>query len=113
MVCVKLGRGNDCVICCVYIPPECSFTYVSSVVQFLTDLTSSFRKCVIVGDFNFPDIDWSILMGTSNSSNCFCNLVFDCNLTQHVSKPTHVQGNLLDLVLTSASVAVSRLSVCR
>ena len=70
MVCVKLGRGNDCVICCVYIPPECSFSYVSSVVQFLTDLTSSFRKCVIVGDFNFPDIDWSILMGTSNSSNC-------------------------------------------
>ena len=111
MVCVKLGRGIDCVICCVYIPPECSFSYVSSVVQFLTDLTSSFRKCVVVGDFNFPDIDWSILMGTSNSSNCFCNFVFDCNLTQHVSKPTHVQGNLLDLVLTSASVAVSRLSV--
>ena len=104
MVCVKLGRGNDCVICCVYIPPECSFSYVSS------DLTSSFRKCVIVGDLNFPAIDWSILMDTSNSSNCFCNFV---NLTQHVSKPTHVQGNLLDLVLTSASVAVSRLSVCR
>ena len=111
IVTVKLGQGNNNVICCVYIPPECSFSYVSHVVQFLTDLTSSFCKCVIIGDFNFPDIDWSVLMGTSNSSNCFCNFVFDCNLTQHVSEPTHVKGNLLDLVLSSASVVVNRLTV--
>ena len=25
--------------------------------MFLTDLTSSFCKCVIIGDFNLPDID--------------------------------------------------------
>ena len=108
IVIVKIGQGNNNVICCVYIPPECSFSYVSHVVQFLTDLTSSFCKCVIIGDFNFPDIDWSVLMGTSN---CFCNFVFDCNLTQHVSEPTHVKGNLLDLVLSSASVVVNRLTV--
>ena len=111
IVTVKIGQGNNNFICCVYIPPECSFSYVSHVVQFLTDLTPSFCKCVILGDFNFPDIDWSILMGTSNSSNCFCNFVFDCNLTQHVSEPTHVKGNLLDLVLSSASVVVNRLTV--
>ena len=50
-------------------------------------------------------------MGTSNQSNCFCNFVFDCNLTQHVSAPTHVKGNLLDLVLISPSISVNHLIV--
>ena len=107
IVSVKIGPCNDTVICCVYVPPESSLSYVSSVA----DLSSSFSKCIIVGDFNFPDIDWFALMGTSNSSSCFCNFVFDCNLSQHVSEPTHVKGNLLDLVLTSASVVVKHLTV--
>ena len=50
-------------------------------------------------------------MGTSHQSNCFCNFVFDCNLTQHVPDPTHVKGNLLDLVLTSQSVSINSLIV--
>ena len=48
----------------------------------------------------FSDIDWTV-----------CNFVFDCNLTQHVSDPTHVKGNLLDLVLTSPSISVNHLIV--
>ena len=70
-------------------------------MHYLTYFESSFSKCITVGDFNFPDIDWSTLMGTSIPSNSFCNFVFDCNLTEHVLEPTHIKG---DLVLTSASV---------
>lgn len=33
------------------------------------------------------------------------------NLTQHISRPTHVKGNLLDLVLTSPDVAVNSVVV--
>ena len=111
IISIKIGQGYNLVICCIYVPPESSFSYVSSLVHFLTDLSSSFSKIIIVGDFNFPDIDWSTLMGTSISSNCFCNFVFDCNLSQHVLEPTHVKGNVLDLVLTSASVVVNHLTV--
>jgi hypothetical protein len=50
-------------------------------------------------------------MGTSSSSVCFCNFVFDCNLTQHVLEPTHVKGNVLDLVFTSASVVIDILTI--
>ena len=112
VICIKLGQGNDIiVICCVYVPPGSPLTYVSSLVHFLTKLTSSFTKCIVVGDFNFPDIDWSVLMGTSNPSNCFCNFVFACNLSQHVFEPTHVKGNVLDLVFTSISVVLNDLIV--
>ena len=58
-----------------------------------------------------PDIDWSVLMGTLNQSNCFCNFIFDCNLTQHVFVPTHIKGNLLDLVLSSPSISINHLIV--
>ena len=111
VVCVKIGQSNDSIICCIYMPPESSLSYVSSVVYFLTKLSSSFSKCIFVGDFNFPDIDWSALTGSSSQSICFCNFVFDCNLAQHVSEPTHVKGNMLDLVLTSPGVAVNHVTV--
>ena len=48
-------------------------------------------------------------MGTSIPSNSFCKFVFDCNL--YVLEPTHIKGNILDLVLTSASVFVSNLTI--
>ena len=35
-------------------------------------------------------------MGTSNSSNSFCNFVFECDLNQHVLEPTHVKGNTVN-----------------
>ena len=109
IICIRIG--TELIICCVYVPPESSLSHVSSLVYFVTNLTSSFSKCIFVGDFNFPYIDWFALMGTSPSSICFCNLVFDCNLTQHVLEPTHVKGNVLVLVLTSASVVIDILTI--
>ena len=111
IVSVKLGQSDDLVICCVYVPPDAPLSYVSSLVYYLTDLTSSFRKCTFVGDFNFPDIDWHTLSGSSSLSNCFCNFVFDCNITQHVLEPTHVKGNILDLILTSENVSIDHLTI--
>jgi len=111
VVTVKLGLGYELVICCVYIPPSVSHSYVCLLIHYLTDLQSSSVHCIIVGYFNFPDINWSSLYASSELSNMFCDFIFDCNLTQHVSQPTHVKGNILDLVLSSASVTIDNLSV--
>ena len=45
------------------------------------------------------------------SSNVFCEFIFDCNLTQHLTQPTHKKGNTLNLVLISPSVNIEQLSV--
>ena len=100
VVSIKLGLTKEIVICCVYVPPDSSPTYVSSLVTYLTSLISSFERCIFVDDFNFPDIDWSYL------SNYFCEFIFDCNLSQHLMESTHIKGNILDLVLTSPSVSI-------
>ena len=111
VVSIKLGMTDFLVICCVYVPPACNDMYVSSLVKYLTGIVSSFQKCVFVGDFNFPDIDWSCLIGSCTLSNNFCEFVFDCNLIQHVTESTHISGNVLDLVLTSHDVTIDQLSI--
>ncbi len=41
----------------------------------------------------------------------FFHFVFDCDLTQLVSVPTHNRGNCIDLVLSSSPEAVGSMSV--
>ena len=105
---VSIKHNYDYISCAVYIPPHSSESYVFSVVQYLSDIVCSFSNCIIVGDFNFPDVCWSSLSGTSSLSNHFCEFVFDHNLTQHVTNPTHIMGNI---VLTSAGMSIIDLSV--
>ena len=85
--------------------------HISSSVLYFTSLISCSIRCIFVGDFNFPDINWSSLIGSSLSSNTFCEFIFDCSLTQHVMQPTHIKGNILDLVLTTPSVNIEHISV--
>ena len=53
-------------------------------------------ECLIMGDFNHPDIRWNSL-GISNESAKFLLLVL---ITQHVLEPTR-GDNVLDLILSS------------
>ena len=111
VISVEVGINHDLVLCSIYVPPDSPVSLISSLVLYLSSLVSSYNRCIFAGDFNFPDISWSSLLGSSMSSNVFCEFIFDCNLTQHVTQPTHKKGNILDLVLTSPSVNIKHLSV--
>ena len=54
---------------------------------------------------------WWTLTGNSAASDNFCEFIFESNLTQLVDSPTHVCGNILDLVLTNCPEHVTNLSV--
>jgi Reverse transcriptase (RNA-dependent DNA polymerase)/Endonuclease-reverse transcriptase len=57
------------------------------------------KNCVLVGDFNMPDIDWD--NGTARGRACeLLEAAQDRLLEQLVTFPTHVRGNTLDLILT-------------
>ena len=89
-----------CIVCCVYSPPTVSLTTFTDTLSFLSNLASD-HNVLIIGDFNLPDLNWSTLSGSSVMSNLFCDFVFDYNLSQLVSVPTHIKGNCLDLVLSN------------
>ena len=55
---------------------------------------------MLMGDFNFPDTDWSVPLGTSNASQQLVDCIDDAFLTQHVKQATR-NNSVLDLVFTS------------
>ena len=69
--------------------------------MYLNNMVSTSECVLIVIDFYLLDISGPSLTGTSPSSNYLCELIFDLNLMQHVNSPTHLKGNILDLVLTN------------
>ena len=50
---------------------------------------------------SFPDINWNDYSASNSVSVTFCDIIFYLNLTQLVTKPTHVHGNILDVVLSN------------
>jgi len=58
----------------------------------------TYRSVLVMGDFNYPDINWNALRA-DNNGNKFLKLVMDCYLEQHVCIPTR-GNNILDLILT-------------
>ena len=96
-------------ICTVYVPPISSKEYHLDMMAYLASLDSN--NLLIVGDFNCPDVIWPSLTASTPFSNDLCDFVFNSNLTQLVSCPTHVKGNILDLILTSNEESIFDLKV--
>ena len=56
--------------------------------------------CVIVGDFNYSNIDWDVMFYASSSEE-FVMAVQDNFLSQHIDFPTHSSGTQPDLALSN------------
>ena len=110
MVSVKLNCKIPLIICLIYIPPHSSTEYFSCIFNYLNDLLSHNHNIILLGDFNFPDINWNSLTGQSFYFNQFCNLIFQYNLTQFVTFPISVMRNILDLVLNDNNDLISAIS---
>ena len=77
----------------------------------ITKLCSTFMGHVILlGDFNWPDIDWSNYTASHRYSTeaKFLDILHKNFLLQHVNKPTRARGtdtpNILDLVISDGTV---------
>lgn len=108
---VKLELKTPITFCVVYLLPLSSPSYHSDLLSYFDFLLTPNGKTVILGDFNFPDIGWETLSGTSPHSNYFCDLMYKFNLNQFVSHPTHVKGNILDIVLSNDPDLIQNLTV--
>ena len=82
---------------------------VSILIQVIQSDPSS--DTIVVGDFNLPDIHWDTLSASSTVSKAFCDFVFDNTLIQLVDHPTHTRGNILDLILTSSTKCIAKLTI--
>ena len=94
----------------VYIPPNSPDSYHNSVFNFIRSLPQA-DDLIILGDFNYPNIDWQTLYGHNQHSSSFCNIITNLNLWQLIESPTHIAGNILDLLLTNNDAVIQNLHV--
>ena len=99
---VRLKLNKVIVVSVVYVPPSIDSLSFSTLLSYMGTLFSTGDPVFILGDFNCPDIEWTTLSGTSPLSTALCDFVFDYNICQAILSPTHVMGNVLDLVLTNS-----------
>ena len=112
----KVARSNITVVC-VYRSPSASEAENSELLTHLGNLASRATKLVILGDFNAPEIDWSMEWAPQNTfGGQLIQLIRSKGLVQHVNQPTRWRvgqtPGLLDLVLTKEERDVVRLHVC-
>ena len=76
----------------------------------LIEIFQSQHECVIMGDFNLPNIDWTLQRPTPAPGNKLMQLLADNNLTQHVHKTTR-QNNIMDLVISTEEELIVNLKI--
>ena len=97
---------NKLRFCCTYLPPSKSraLPNVKSCCNFLKQLVHN-GPLFILGDFNFPTIDWSSMCSNNSSEQHFADFCGQYGLYQHISEPTyhghHQSDSILDLVLSN------------
>ena len=106
---------NNFVIGCIYRSPSSSPENDDCLQALLNALfTSNNNNCrnntIVVGDFNYPTIDWDRWVCVDNKTSCnkFLETLMDNFLIQNVLSPTRARTSatphILDLVLTANDI---------
>ena len=105
---VPLQGTDHLVIGVIYRSPDAKIEQSGSINDMIDEIVKRRHShLLIMGDFNYPEIDWQCLASINDEScspaNKFKRCVWNHFLCQHVHQPTHFRGlqkaNILDLVL--------------
>ena len=89
-----------------YRPPSTALNYMQELEKSLSMIEGNGKNLtlVLLGDFNFPNINWSApspsTLCSDGISAYFCDIIDDNFLHQMINVPAR-KGNILDLVLVN------------
>ena len=99
-------RTDDIQLHVIYRSPNSKRENDEELCRWVTNMRGT---NILTGDFNFPDIGWR--EGKSRArGRSFYEATAAAFMDQHVTQPTHVSGNLLDLVLCNKEGLISNTS---
>jgi hypothetical protein len=102
------GHDFNFILCCIYRSPS-NYVVSDSICELINRLDSFKLPCVLLGDFNFGELNWSLFPNMPDVPNRLTNLVQNCQFSgfiQHVKSPTR-NDNILDLVFSNDQSIVS------
>ena len=109
-------RSFNIHIILVYRPPSYDATQNEKLAVFLEGVTTG-KECIILGDFNLPNIHWSTnehipACSVPPMENRFLEGFNSVGLVQWVTEPTYPSsGNTLDLLFTTQSDCMGKVEV--
>ena len=110
-------RLRDLILVCLYKPPNMveSIEAFETVFQFFSSKYFS-ADVVYFGDFNMPDIEWKECKVKESSTRknyhqSFLDVLSFFGLQQFQLNPSHIKGNVLDLVITSSPNVINSVEV--
>ncbi|CAG2213615.1 unnamed protein product [Mytilus edulis] len=116
---IKLNQNDKLLIGLIYRSPSNNTKeYNDKLTELISEATQKgFSHILIMGDFNYPAIDWEIwnTKGENENSieNRFLDSIQENFLFQHTIKPTRWRGtdtpHTLDLILTNEEEMISNL----
>lgn len=89
----------------IYRPPHSAKDFIQQFTEFIGNIATNYDRFLLVGDFNIHVCCQSIPL-----SKEFLNLIDSFSLVQWIKDSTHVQGHILDLVL-SHGFAISDMEI--
>ncbi len=91
-------KSNKIMIATIYRPPKAQAADDTALYEEMKSVIQN-KQAVIIGDFNFPNIDRTSMNG-DREGNRFIEMAKDAFLTQIVTQPTR-ENNILNLVFAS------------
>ena len=110
---LTFGNGMKYIISTCYRVGTLGMQNHDKVIQALRPVLCKKKppKVFLVGDFNLSRVSWSDLNSPIPIEQAFVDSFNELGLKQCISRPTHLKGNTLDILLTNFDDAISNLSV--
>ena len=81
-------------------------SYLKSLVQM-----KKYSKIILIGDINLNQVNWPDVSTSNSIQSNFLDTFSDINFEQLIKSPTHSDGRILDLLLTTAPEIISDIFV--
>ena len=114
---VEMSHKTSLHILCLYRSPNSSFENNKLLNQLILNTSLIVGKLLILGDFNFPTINWDNLSTPHLSNHCaseFLAATQDAFLFQYVQSPTHTRPNqkptLIDLIFPQDDQTITNMT---
>ena len=118
VLCLELKEANT-IVMTVYRPPNCFQSRFQDVMEKINEIMEPYRHSslekVILGDFNFPGINWNndtICGNDKLQAQLLLDFMDNHNFMQHIKEPTR-KNNILDLVMTQNQTLVHNYEILK
>ena len=112
-VTLTFSNGKKLVLCSFYRVGTLGIDNHNEFKKYIQKARSckGVKGIIIVGDLNMPKIDWDNFSSSENIDQLFLDSFTNFELEQLINEPTHIRGNILDLLLTDKSPLISGTNV--